>query len=301
MNIRIATRRSRLALWQAEHVAEQLRASNNQLQIELVPLSTRGDEILDRSLAKIGGKGLFIKELEQAMLDDTADIAVHSMKDVPAELPDGLVIGAVIERHDPRDALVGSTLAGLPEHAVVGTSSLRRMAQLAHNRPDLTIRPLRGNVETRLGKLDDGKFDAIVLAAAGLERLGLAERIAEVLDPATCLPAIGQGAIGVECRADDSAIRETLRAIEHEATRQTVDAERAMNKFLGGSCVSPIAGHAVIEAGEITLRGVVANPDGTDLVAAIAAGSVADDVGREAANLLLRHGARQILDEVADV
>ncbi|MDH3589570.1 MAG: hydroxymethylbilane synthase [Gammaproteobacteria bacterium] len=301
MKIRIATRRSRLALWQAEFVSARLAETNPGLDISLLPLSTRGDQILDVSLAKIGGKGLFIKELEQAILDDRADIAVHSMKDVPAELPDGFCIGAVLARHDPRDALIGSRLSGLPKAAVVGTSSLRRAAQLSHHRPDLSIAPLRGNVETRLRKLQQHGFDAIVLAAAGLERLGLDDRIDELLDPSLCLPAIGQGAIGVECRIDKTALLGILETIEHSKTRMAVDAEREMNRSLGGSCVSPIAGHAIVEDNEISLRGVVARPDGTDLVAAIAAGTDPVNVGKEAASLLVRHGARQILDEISDV
>ncbi len=298
MPVRIATRRSRLALWQAEFVAGQLREAHPDLVTELVPLSTRGDEILDRSLAKIGGKGLFIKELEQAMLDDRADIAVHSMKDVPAELPEGMTIGAILARHDPRDALVGTTLAALPKDAVVGTSSLRRAAQLLHRRPDIRIEPVRGNVETRLSRLDEGCFDAIVLAAAGLERLGLASRISELLDPSVCLPAIGQGAIGVECRSDDETVLTTLQAIDDLPTRRAVEAEREMNRVLGGSCVSPIAGHAQTDDDELILRGVVACPDGSDVVASLAMGRDPVEAGREAARLLVSHGARQILDEI---
>ena len=301
MDIRIATRRSRLALWQAEYVAAKLTEQNPGLNVSLLPLSTKGDQILDVSLAKVGGKGLFIKELEQALLEDRADIAVHSMKDVPAELPDGLKIGAIMARHDPRDALVGARLEELPEAAVVGTSSLRRTAQLAHHRPDLSLVSLRGNVDTRLAKLRKGQYDAIVLAAAGLERLGLDDQIDELLDPEFCLPAIGQGAIGVECRADDSRMLKEIQNIQHNETRIAVDAEREMNRSLGGSCVSPIAGFAVVDNNELSLRGVVARPDGTDLVAVLATGRDPVEVGTEAANLLVRNGARQILDEIEDV
>ena len=301
MDIRIATRRSRLALWQAEYVSTKLSAQNPALNISLLPLSTKGDQLVDVSLAKLGGKGLFIKELEQAMLEGRADIAVHSMKDVPAELPAGLRIGSILARHDPRDALIGARLDELSEAAVIGTSSLRRTAQLAHHRPDLKLIGLRGNVDTRLAKLHHGQYDAIVLAAAGLERLGLTDQIDELLDPAFCLPAIGQGAIGVECRVDDTAMLEEIQRIEHAETRIAVDAEREMNRSLGGSCVSPIAGHAVVDNGELNLRGVVARPDGTDLIAVLAIGTDPVEVGTEAANLLVQHGARQILDEIANV
>lgn len=297
MKIRIATRRSRLALWQANFVAALLEQAQPGLTTTLVPLSTKGDEILDVSLAKIGGKGLFIKELERAMLADEADIAVHSMKDLPADLPDGFCIGAVIERHDPRDALVGASLKKLPPGAKIGTSSLRRAAQIAHHRSDLNMVPIRGNVDTRLEKLRQGQFDAIVLAASGLQRLELDDSIDELLDPMICLPAIGQGAIGVECRAGDNEVLELVAKIQHSETRLAVDAEREMNRTLGGSCVSPIAGYAVVNNEEVTLRGVVARVDGSDLVSVLASGNDPVTVGRQAAALLERHGAREILDE----
>lgn len=248
--IRIATRRSPLALWQAEHVAKLLKASHPSIEIELVKMITQGDKILDTPLSKIGGKGLFVKELEQGMLNGDADIAVHSMKDVPAQLPDGLEMAAILEREDPRDAFVSNTYASiddLPQGAVVGTSSLRRQCQLLQMRPDLRIKSLRGNVNTRLQKLDDGDYDAIILAAAGLIRLGFESRIKTAIPMNTMLAAIGQGAIGVECRTGDE---ETLRLIEclhHDTTATRVTAERAMNFKLEGGCQAPIAGHARIK------------------------------------------------------
>ncbi len=299
MKLTIATRRSRLAVWQSEYVAAKLRAAHPEIEITLLPMSTRGDRKLDVSLAKIGGKGLFIKELETAMLAGEADLAVHSMKDVPATLPDGFAIGAVLRRHDPRDALLGSSLDDLRQGARVGTSSLRRMAQLKARRTDLDVQPLRGNVDTRLSKLDAGEFDAIVLAAAGLERLEMTDRIAELLDPSVCLPAIGQGAIGVECLLD-SAVAELLQPVEHADTRLAVDAERELSRALEASCVSPLAGHAIVDEGEITLHGIVAHPDGSDVVSAMASGTDPVTVGRRAAKRMLRHGARSILEAVAN-
>lgn len=301
MQIRIATRRSRLALWQAEYVRALLIEAVPGVDVTLLPLSTRGDEILDVSLVKVGGKGLFIKELERAMLGGDADIAVHSMKDVPVDLPDGLCIGAIIKRHDPRDAMVGARVGDLADGATVGTSSLRRAAQLYYHRPDLNIVAIRGNVDTRLDKLRQGQFDAIVLAASGLERLEMTDQIDELLDPMFCLPAIGQGAIGVECRSDDAAMLDVIQKIQHMDTRIAVEAEREMNRTLGGSCVSPIAGHAIVDDGEVRLRGVVARLDGSELIAAFANGHDPVAVGREAASRLERHGARQILDEIGDV
>src|SRR5580693_3169665 len=260
--LRIATRKSQLALWQAGHVAALLRSAHPQLEVELVPMSTRGDQILDRSLAAIGGKGLFIKELEVAIAAQRADIAVHSMKDVPAELPEGLMIGAVLKRADALDALVTRTavrqLMDLPAGARVGTSSLRRQAQLRALRPDLSIQALRGNVDTRLRKLDaetapvtptsGRRMDAIVLACAGLIRLGLESRITARLDPKVCLPAVTQGVIGIECRQSDSSTVHFLRALEDPATRKVMDAERAFAARLGGSCQSPIAAYAELDA-----------------------------------------------------
>jgi len=237
--LRIATRKSQLALWQAEHVAELLRRAHPGIDVELVPMSTKGDLIQDRSLAAIGGKGLFIKELEVAMLEGRADLAVHSMKDVPYELPEGFEIGAVLPRADPRDALIGGHAAGLaslPQGARVGTSSLRRQAQLLASRPDLAIHALRGNVGTRLRRLDDGELDAIVLACAGLVRLGWEARITSRLSTRESLPAVSQGIIGIECRTDDARTLTTLAALEHAPTRVVMDAERAFSSRLGGSC-----------------------------------------------------------------
>lgn len=299
--LRIATRKSPLALWQAEHVARLLKEAHSELDVELVALSTRGDEILDRSLAKIGGKGLFIKELEQALQEKRADIAVHSMKDVPADLPDGFTIAAVLERENFSDALVSNTyesLETLPAGAVVGTSSLRRAAQLLQFRSDFRIKPLRGNVGTRLGKLDAGEFDAIVLATAGLVRLGLETRIAEHIPAAISLSAIGQGAIGVECRETDSNSQSLLALLHCKSTAACVDAEREVNARLGGSCSSPIAANATLINGIITLCARVAAFDGSEMIEAIASGSheEAAAIGRRAAHTLETLGAQRILE-----
>jgi hydroxymethylbilane synthase len=312
--LRIATRKSQLALWQAEHVSTLLRAAHPGLQIELVPLLTQGDRIQDRTLAAIGGKGLFIKELEVALQDLHADIAVHSMKDVPAELPRGLIIGAVLERADPRDALVTTSgiarVEDLPRGAVVGTSSLRRQAQIRALRPDLNIESLRGNVDTRLRKLDAGqdlggtqggkRMDAIVLACAGLIRLGLESRITARLDPEVCLPAVTQGVIGIECRQSDLSTVELLRALEDPATRKVMDAERAFAAHLGGSCQSPIAAYAQLEADRITLRGLVAEPDGSRLLRDAVSGSAEKPaaLGRRLAERILAAGAGPLLERL---
>ena len=242
----IATRESRLAMWQAEHVRDLL-AARFGIPVKLLGMTTRGDQILDRSLSKVGGKGLFVKELETALEDGHADLAVHSLKDVPMDLPDGFALAAVLEREDPRDALVSpryASLADLPQGACVGTSSLRRVAQLSSVRPDLRIEPLRGNLDTRLRKLDEGQYDAIVLAAAGLVRLGLAARIRMRFDAAQMLPAAGQGALGIEVRAADAELREALATLVHRPTWLAVHAERAVSRGLGGSCSMPLAAHA---------------------------------------------------------
>ncbi len=256
INITIATRQSRLALWQAHHVQAQLQALGHTVRV--LPMSTRGDEILDRSLSKVGGKGLFVKELEVAMSEGKADIAVHSLKDVPMDLPDGFVLGCVLEGEDPRDALVSprySSLAALPRGGVVGTSSLRRMALLKARRPDLRIEPLRGNLDTRLRKLDEGGFDAIVLAAAGLTRLGLASRIAHVFEPEDMLPAASQGVLGIEIRDDAPALLSALRPLAHTPTWLRCSAERAVSRAMGGSCSMPLAAHAVWRtAGELSVQ-----------------------------------------------
>jgi len=302
--LRIATRKSQLALWQAEHVAALLREAHPGLQIELVPLLTQGDRIQDRSLAAIGGKGLFIKELEVAIEDLRADIAVHSMKDVPADLPHGLSIGAVLKRADPRDALVTTSgiarLEDLPRGAIVGTSSLRRQAQLYALRPDLRIESLRGNVDTRIRKLDAGGMDAIVLACAGLVRLGLESRITARLDPKICLPAVAQGVIGIECRRSDARTSQLLQALEDAATRTVMDAERAFAARLGGSCQSPIAAYAELDADRITLRGLVAEPDGSRLLHDTESGNAENPsaLGRQLAERLLAAGAGPLLERL---
>ncbi|HMI75446.1 MAG: hydroxymethylbilane synthase [Gammaproteobacteria bacterium] len=302
--LRIATRKSQLALWQAEHVAALLREAHPGLQIELVPLLTQGDRIQDRSLAAIGGKGLFIKELEVAIEDLRADIAVHSMKDVPADLPHGLTIGAVLKRADPRDALVTTSgiarLEDLPRGAIVGTSSLRRQAQLYALRPDLSIQSLRGNVDTRIRKLDAGGMDAIVLACAGLVRLGLESRITARLDPKVCLPAVTQGVIGIECRSNDVRTAGLLQALEDAATRKVMDAERAFAARLGGSCQSPIAAYAELDADRITLRGLVAEPDGSRLLRDTESGSAENPaaLGRQLAERMLAAGAGLLLERL---
>ena len=316
VRLRIATRKSQLALWQAEHVSALLRAAHAGLEIELVPLLTQGDRIQDRTLAAIGGKGLFIKELEVALEERRADIAVHSMKDVPAELPRGLIIGAVLKRADPRDALVTTSgiarLEDLPRGAVVGTSSLRRQAQIRALRPDLSIESLRGNVDTRLRKLDAAgessgsaatsgrRMDAIVLACAGLIRLGQESRITARLDPDVCLPAVTQGVIGIECRQADPSTQQLLRALEDPATRRLMDAERAFAARLGGSCQSPIAAYAELEADRIMLRGLVAEPDGSRLFKSSLSGSAQQPaaLGRELAERILGLGAAPLLERL---
>ncbi len=302
--LRIATRKSQLALWQAEHVAALLRAAHPGLPVELVPMVTQGDRIQDRSLAAIGGKGLFIKELEVALEERRADVAVHSMKDVPADLPPGLMIGAVLKRADPRDALITITgisrLEDLPPGAAVGTSSLRRQAQLCALRPDLRIVPLRGNVDTRLRKLETGDMDAIVLACAGLIRLGLESRITARLDTKVSLPAVTQGVIGIECRDADSATRSLLAALEDPPTRLVMEAERAFAARLGGSCQSPIAAYAELDATRLSLDGLVAEPDGSLLLREALSGSQEQPaaLGRQLAERLLDAGANTLLERL---
>ena len=281
-DIRIATRRSKLALWQAEHVMSLLRAAHPQVPVELVPMSTQGDRVLDRALAEVGGKGLFVKELEVAMQEGRADIAVHSMKDVPSELPPGFRITAALPRANPHDAFVSlryRRFADLPQGAHVGTSSPRRQAQLRHARADLGLELLRGNVDTRLRRLEEGRLDAILLACAGLERLGLGERITEVLDADLCVPAVGQGVIGIECRDDDERSRDLLAALHHEESFVRLSAERAFARALGGSCHSPIAAHATLETGSLTLRGFVGAPDGSEVYRDRLTGPAADADG----------------------
>lgn len=300
MDIRIATRKSALALWQAEHVAAALAARQTVGSVKLVPLSTRGDEILDKSLQKIGGKGLFIKELEVAMQTGAADIAVHSMKDVPAEMPDGFCIAAVLERANHADALVGRgecRFDTLPEGACIGSSSLRRQAQLKLMRPDLRIEPLRGNVNTRLAKLENGDYDAIILAAAGLERLGLQHHISQQFTPEEMLPAAAQGVIGIECLDSNAALREVLAGLSHGPTAQTTVAERTIARVLQASCQSPVATHAVIDGDSMTVTALVAMPDGSRSIRDTVSGR-ADDaqrLGEELADRLLESGAGELL------
>lgn len=301
--LRIATRKSRLALWQAEHVAARLRAAHAGLAIELLPISTKGDRIQDRSLAAIGGKGLFIKELEVALEERRAEVAVHSMKDVPSDLPAGFSIGAVLPRADSLDALLTPKARGitdLPRGARLGTSSLRRQAQLLAARPDLRIETLRGNVDTRLKRLDDGALDAIVLACAGLARLGFESRITARLAPEVCLPAVGQGIIGIECRHDDAPTLALLAALEHAPTRAAMDAERAFAARLGGSCSSPIAAHAIIVDDRLDLAGLVAEPDGSRLLRDSISGSAeeARALGERLADRMLATGAKTLLERL---
>jgi len=301
--IKIATRKSSLALWQAEHVAKLLRAAHPDVDVELVTMVTQGDKILDTPLAKIGGKGLFVKELEQGMLNGEADIAVHSMKDVPALLPDGLEIDAILSREDPRDAFVSNNYAKideLPQGAVVGTSSLRRQCQLLNQRPDLCIRSLRGNVNTRLQKLDNGEFDAIILAAAGLIRLGFESRIKTSIPINTMLAAVGQGAIGIECRKDDLAIKSLIACLNDPETAIRVSAERAMNQTLEGGCQAPIAGHARVKGELLRLHGLVAEPDGSVIITEQLEAPIeeAEQIGITVANRLLAGGAKSILDKL---
>ncbi len=301
--IRIATRSSPLAIWQAEFVQQRLEALHHGLRVELVRIKTQGDKILDTPLAKIGGKGLFVKELEEAMRDGRADIAVHSMKDVPMVLPEGFALPVICERHDPRDAFVSpqyTGLAALPQGARVGTSSLRRQAQLRAQRPDLAVTSLRGNVQTRLGKLDAGEFDAILLAAAGLKRLALDARIRCELPPEVSLPAVGQGAVGIECRADDDAVAALLAPLNDVDTWDRVVAERAMNRRLEGGCQVPIGGYAELQGDTIWLRGLVASEDGSEVLRAEARGprTDAEALGIRVADALLAQGADRILGEI---
>ncbi|KXO81014.1 hydroxymethylbilane synthase [Stutzerimonas stutzeri] len=301
--IRIATRKSALALWQAEYVKARLEASHSGLKVSLVPMVSRGDKLLDAPLAKIGGKGLFVKELETALLENEADIAVHSMKDVPMEFPEGLGLYCICEREDPRDAFVSNrfdSLDALPPGSVVGTSSLRRQAQLLARRPDLKIQFLRGNVNTRLAKLDAGEYDAIILAAAGLIRLGFGERIRSSIGVDESLPAGGQGAVGIECRTGDSEVHALLACLNHAPTATRVVAERALNKRLNGGCQVPIACYAVLEGEQLWLRGLVGQPDGTLLLRAEgrAPAAEAEALGVQVAKELLEQGAEQILKAV---
>lgn len=304
----IATRKSPLALWQAEYVKARLEALHPQLTVTLLPMTSRGDHILDVPLAKVGGKGLFVKELEHSLLNHEADIAVHSMKDVPMEFPEGLALSVICEREDPRDAFVSHQYAcfeDLPQGAVVGTSSLRRQCQLLEQRPDLEIKFLRGNVNTRLSKLDQGEYDAIILAAAGLMRLEMTDRIAQYLSPELCLPAGGQGAVGIECRINDPEIEAWLAPLNDTTTAECVTAERAMNRRLEGGCQVPIACYAIHSPAhdqQLWLRGLVGSPDGTVMLSDEVTGTPdqAEAMGIELAERLLDKGAAKILKAVYD-
>ena len=301
--VRIATRKSALALWQAEYVKAKLEHFHPGINVELVPMTTKGDIILDTPLAKVGGKGLFVKELEVAMLENRADIAVHSMKDVPVEFPEGLGLEIICPREDPRDAFVSNTiksLADLPQGAIVGTSSLRRQCQIKALRPDLDIRDLRGNVNTRLKKLDNGEYDAIILAAAGLIRLEMPERIQEYIEPEVMLPANGQGAVGIECRNEDTIIKTLLAPLACENTRVRVVAERAMNRALEGGCQVPIGSYAVLEEQQLYLRGLVGAIDGSEILTSEVRGNIdqAEQLGNQLAENLLAKGADKILRQV---
>lgn len=304
--LRIATRKSPLALWQANYVKSALESSNPGLQVELVTMTTKGDRILDSPLAKIGGKGLFVKELEHSLLRGESDIAVHSMKDVPMEFPVGLGLAVICEREDPTDAFVSNQYTAfddLPKGAKVGTSSFRRQCQIKQRRPDLEVLDLRGNVGTRLGKLDDGNYDAIILASAGLIRLGLEDRIAQRLTTEHCLPAGGQGAVGIECRDGDSATLDFIKSLHHSETASRVIAERAVNARLNGGCQVPIASFAEIDKGEITLRALVGEVSGNSILRTEKKGPIeqAQSLGIEAAEDLLSQGAQEILDALETI
>ena len=299
--IRIATRKSPLALWQAEHVAARLEQAFPEIKTQLVTMVTKGDKILDAPLAKVGGKGLFVKELEQGLLEGIADIAVHSMKDVPVEFPAGLHLAVILQREDPTDAFVSNryqSLDDLPADAKIGTSSLRRQCQIKEKFPQAEILSLRGNVNTRLAKLDAGEFDAIILASAGLKRLGMADRITQSLPTTVSLPAMGQGAIGIECRVDDEEVNQMLQVLHHEVTSICVKAERAMNARLNGGCQVPIGGFAQIEGEQLFMRGLVGSPDGALIYRAEKTGAIAqaEAIGVAIAEDLLNQGADKILE-----
>jgi hydroxymethylbilane synthase len=301
--LRIATRRSKLAMWQAEHVQSLLRAAHPQLPVELVPMSTQGDRVLDRALAEVGGKGLFVKELEVAMQEGRADIAVHSMKDVPSELPPGLAIVAVLPRANPLDAFISRRFRrfeDLPHGARVGTSSPRRQAQLRHARPDLRLELLRGNVDTRLRRLDEGGLDAILLACAGLERLGIGHHITQQLSVELSLPAVGQGVIGIESRADDERSRAVLAVLHHADSFTRLVAERSFAAALGGSCHSPIAAHATLDDGALTVHGFIGAPDGSETYRDRVGGPAieAESLGRELARRMQAAGAETLLERL---
>ncbi len=303
--LRIATRKSPLAMWQAEHVQQRLTQLRPDVTVELVAMSTRGDQLLGSPLAKIGGKGLFIKELELAMLEGRADIAVHSIKDMPAVLPDGFELGPILTRESPFDALVSNqytSLGELPDGACVGTCSLRRRAQLLARYPHLKVLDLRGNVNTRLSKLDAGRYDAIILAVAGLERLGMHDRIRQALSPTESLPAVGQGAIAIETRADDTDTLNLLSVLDDQDTRDCVSAERALNRILNGGCQAPVAGFATLQGDQLEMTGLVATPDGSTVLVerSSAPRSNAEQLGQNIGQTLLDKGAEQILADLVE-
>jgi hydroxymethylbilane synthase len=301
VSVRIATRGSLLALWQANWVKAELERHEPGLVVELVVLKTRGDKILDRALSEVGGKGLFVKEIEDALLDGRAEIAVHSMKDLPGGRAPGLELAAIPDREDPRDALVlrpglsAASIAALPQRAKIGTSSLRRLAQLRAQRPDLVVEPVRGNVDTRLGRVERGDYDAIVLACAGLRRLGHAARIAVAIDPSESLPAVGQGALAIECRSDDTATQRRLSVLDHPRSRHAVTAERAALRRLEGGCQTPLAAHAILDGDSLFLRGLVASVDGATVLRAERRGADPVALGEAVADELLAGGARALL------
>ena len=310
--IYIGTRGSKLALWQAEWVKSEIQHLHSEIEISLIKIKTTGDMILDVPLAKIGGKGLFVKEIEEAILRHKVDMAVHSMKDVPTELPEGLHLAAICRREDPRDALITKVQSSefkvqsykdLPHGATVGTSSLRRLCQLRNIRPDLKIVQLRGNLDTRIRKLDEGQFDAIIVAVAGVKRLGLAYRITEILEPEICLPAIGQGAIGIECRVNDKVINTILGDLNHQETSISVRAERALLRRLGGGCQVPIAAYARIKDGMVIMDGLVGSITGERVIKGHAEGKLEDHerLGTNLAEDLLSRGAKEILAEVYQI
>jgi hydroxymethylbilane synthase len=301
--LRIATRKSPLALWQAEHVKSRLMQAHEGLEVELVTFTTKGDKILDTPLAKIGGKGLFVKELEMAMLEGKADIAAHSIKDVPMEFPEGLFLSTILEREEPCDAFVSNThdsIQDLPEGAIVGTCSLRRKCQLLSKRPDLKIKDLRGNVNSRLEKLDNGDYDAIILACAGLVRLEMADRIKQRISSSWILPAVGQGAVGLEAREGDEETLNLLSVLQHDDTTDRVTAERALNKRLEGGCQVPIASYAILDGDTLHLQALVGEPDGSKIVEGDISGhrSEAEQLGIQLADDLLARGAKEILEKL---
>ena len=305
MKIRIATRKSPLALWQANFVKQNLLLAHKDLTVELIPMVTQGDIILDSPLSKIGGKGLFVKQLEQAILNNEADIAVHSIKDIPAQFPEGLMLAAICQRDEVRDAFVAykyASLNDLPEGAIVGTSSLRRQCQLRSHYPHLIIKDLRGNVGTRLNKLDDGQYDAIILASVGLKRLSLEHRITQYIDTDLILPAVGQGAIGIESRTDDKQILDIISVLDDKKSRACIQAERAMNNALQGGCQVPIAGYCRLNNDELTLQGLVGRVDGSKIIKQQITGFIneAESLGEKLAKQLLNQGADLILTELLD-